>query len=195
MFLNICVWPAWNNIEAYVRVFLGHWYCSLVILKTALKSYHVHEKCLFHLFMYSVLTLVYFDFVVWGSCSWYSGYFEPGVHMDLGTYLPKRTSLLKMTWFYNVYKVWMVGVSWNQLTGSSGDVQSGPDISQGTLKRYQELRTNDRKIRNRRFYHISTFVFLFIQCTLQSNLIFVSLQVFSRLVVLLSSAEQKVCSM
>ena len=80
------------------------------------------------------------------------------------------------------------------MTGSSGDVQSGPDISQGTLKRYQELRTKGRKIGNRRFYHISTFVFLFIQCTLQSNLIFVSLQVFSRLVVLLSSAEQKVCS-
>lgn len=51
---------------------------------------------------------------------------------------------------------------------------------------YQELRTKDRKIRKRRFYHIPTFVFQFIQCTLQSNLISVSLPVFfSKLVRLL----------
>lgn len=43
--------------------FLGTQYWSLVILKTALKSYHVHEKCLFHLFMYSALMQIYLDFV------------------------------------------------------------------------------------------------------------------------------------
>lgn len=55
---------------------------------------------------------------------------------------------------------------------------------------YQELRTKDRKIRKRRFYHIPTFVFLFIQCTLQSNLISVSF-----LVRLLFSEEGKVSRM
>ena len=44
--------------------FLGTNIIYLVMLKTALKSYHVHVKCLFHLFMYSVLMCVYFDFVV-----------------------------------------------------------------------------------------------------------------------------------
>ena len=135
-----------------------------------------HEKCLFHFFMYSALVLVYFDFVVWGSCSWYSGYFETSVKMDLGTYLLKKTtSLLKMAWLMYIRFEWLVLVEINCTRKTFGhfdkraiDLVCDWFLRRCTVRsRYlkpsrdiekvqaigssssQELRTKDRKIRKK----------------------------------------------
>ena len=130
--------------------------------------------------------------------------------------------LAKMTWLMYIRFEWLIFVEINctRKTFSHFDkkiidlvcdwflsrlpiwryLESSRNIEKIRSSSYQELRTRDRKIRKRRFYHIFTIVFLFIHIhtvyfAIKFDFRFPSDWYFSKLVTLLFPEERKVCIM